>query len=233
MRKGDPMNDDELIAYLAGEATTPGDPAKRAELDKLRGLLSDEAVWIEPRADMQEGIVGAIARAGANSSDSGEDQESTAPTDGRENVVELRSRWRRYAILGAAAAVLFVVGLTIGLTNDGNESIDFEASLEGTHLAPDASGQVTMTRTASGWKIHLQAQGLPRLDNGAYYEAWLKNDDGVLVPTGTFNQPDDVILWAGVPPSSYPTLSVTRQLANGNPASSGQVVLVGASHPND
>jgi hypothetical protein len=225
------MNDDELIAYLAGEGTTPGDPAERAELDRLRGLLSDEAVWIEPRADMQERIVGAIASAAANSSDPGENQESTAPGNGRENVVELR-RWRgRYAILAAAAAVLLVVGVSIGLLNRGGDPIEFEATLEGTALAPGASGEVTMTRTESGWKIHLQAEGLPRLDDGAYYEAWLKNEDGVLVPTGTFNQPDDVILWAGVRPSSYPTLSVTRQLANGNPASSGQVVLVGASHP--
>jgi hypothetical protein len=50
------------------------------------------------------------------------------------------------------------------------------------------------------------------------------------VPIGTFNQPDDVTLWAGVPPSSYPTLTVTRQLADGNQASSGQVVLEGTTH---
>jgi hypothetical protein len=230
MRKGDPMNDDELIAYLAGEPTTPVDPAEREELDKLRGLLSDEAVWVEPQPDTQERIVGAIASAGANASTSGEDKEPSAQTDGRENVVELRRRWTFYGILGAAAAVLLVVGVTFGLSSRGDEPIEFEASLQGTDLSPGASGEVTLTQTESGWKIHLQAQGLPRLDNGAYYEAWLKNKDGILVPIGTFNQPDDVILWAGVKPSSYPTLTVTRQLANGNPASSGKVVLVGISH---
>ena len=35
----------------------------------------------------------------------------------------------------------------------------------------------------------INATGLPRRDNGAYYEAWLKNAAGVLVPIGTFNQP--------------------------------------------
>jgi hypothetical protein len=231
MRKGGPMNDDELVAYLAREPTPPVDPAQRAELDKLRGILSDESVWVEPHPDLQERIVGAIATARPSFSDSGEIQEPTTPADRRENVVELRPRRTLYWILGAAAAVLLVVGVSIGLMSRGGDPIEFQAALEGTELAPEASGEVSLTRTESGWKIHLQAAGLPRLDNGAYYEGWLKNEDGVLVPIGTFNQPDDVVLWAGVAPSSYPTLSVTRQRANGNPASTGQVVLVGTSHP--
>jgi hypothetical protein len=126
-----------------------------------------------------------------------------------------------------------VAGVTIGLATQGDEPIEFAASVEGTDLAPAASGQVTLTKTDSGWEIHLQATGLPRLDNGAYYEAWLKNDEGMLVAIGTFNQADDVTLWAGVPPSSYPTITVTRQRANGDSESSGQVVLIGTSHPED
>ena len=46
---------------------------------------------------------------------------------------------------------------------------------------------------------------------------------------GTFNQPQNVILWAGVPPYNFPTMTVTRQVANGNPASSGQRVLTGTA----
>ena len=225
------MNDDESIAYLAGEPTAPREPAERAELDKLRGVLADPALWVEPSPDLQARIVGAIAGAGAASSDSGGDQKSSSPTDGRDNVVKLRPRRTRYAILSAAAAVLIAVGITVAVTNQGNEPVKYAASLEGTNLAPAASGQVTLTKTESGWQIDLQATGLPRLDNGSYYEAWLKNEKGILVPIGTFNQPDDVTLWAGVPPSSFPTLTVTRQRANGVPASSGKVVLTGTSQP--
>ena len=87
-----------------------------------------------------------------------------------------------------------------------------------------------MTKTSSGWRIHLQAAGLARLDNGAYYEAWLKNSAGTLVPIGTFNQGEDVTLWSGVPPTDYPSITVTRQSADAGPASSGQKVLVGTSH---
>jgi hypothetical protein len=68
---------------------------------------------------------------------------------------------------------------------------------------------------------------LPHLANGRYYEAWLKNPAGVLVPVGTFNDAREVTLWAGVRPPEFPTLTVTRQQANGNPASSGQRVLTG------
>jgi Anti-sigma-K factor rskA len=233
MRKGGLMNDDESIAYLAGEPVAPREPAERAELDRLRGALADPAVWVEPSPDLQERIVGAIAGAGATSSDSRADQGSGTSAGDRNNVVKLRPRWTRYAIL-SAAAVLLVVGLTVAVTNQSNNKpAEFAASLEGTDRAPEASGEVTLTKTESGWQIDLQAKGLPRLDNGAYYQAWLKNEEGILVTIGTFNEPDDVTLWAGVAPSGFPTLTVTRQRANGDPTSSGQVVLTGISHPAD
>jgi len=101
--------------------------------------------------------------------------------------------------------------------------------LHGTPLAPGASGTATLTQTTSGWRIHLNAIGLPRLDNGRFYQAWLKNAAGTAIPIGTFNEGRDVMLWAGVPPSDYGTMTVTRQTAQGGPASSGQVVLIGAT----
>ena len=58
----------------------------------------------------------------------------------------------------------------------------------------------------------------------------MKNEAGTMVPIGTFNEGDDVTLWAGVPPSSFPTLTITREVADGDQASSGEVVLVGTSH---
>ena len=52
-------------------------------------------------------------------------------------------------------------------------------------------------RPCSGWRIELDATGLPRLDNGRFYQAWLRNAAGVLVPIGTFNEGQNVTLWAG------------------------------------
>ena len=57
-----------------------------------------------------------------------------------------------------------------------------------TDLVPGADGEATLTKTSSGWRIELDATGLPRLDGGRFYEAWLRNAAGVLVPIGTFNE---------------------------------------------
>jgi len=226
------MDDDELIAYLAGDPNANVDPTERAELDRVRALLSDPAVWAQPEPGLQERVVAAITNAGPAPGDLAQDQEQPTRTVHRADVIPLRSRRRRFAVLSAAAAVVLAMGLAVGLTaRNGDDSVDFAATLTGTELAQDASGEVTMTRTQSGWEIHLQAQGLPRLDDGAYYEAWLKNKAGQLVAIGTFNEAEDVTLWAGVPPSSHPTITVTRQLANGDPASSGEVVLAGTAQP--
>jgi hypothetical protein len=206
------MNVDDRIAYLAGDDSARLSPDERAEIDELRALLAEPAVWVEPPADLQERVVAAVADSGTTR----------------------RSRVLRYAFAGTAAAAVLAVGLAVGLhATHESRPVEYAASLSGTGLAPKAAGAVTLTKTVSGWKIHLHATGLPRRDNGAYYEAWLKDSAGVLVPVGTFNQADDVTLWAGVPPTSHPTFTVTRQLANGDPASTGQVVLVGAAHLTD
>jgi hypothetical protein len=203
------MNDDDRIAYLAGDDSAGLSRAERDELDALRGVLSDPAAWIEPPADLQERVVAAVADGGT----------------------PRRSRAVRYAVVGVAATAVLAGGVAVGLhVTQGSRSVEYAAALGGTGLAPKASGSVTLTKTVSGWRIHLHATGLPRRDNGGYYEAWVKDGTGALVPVGTFNQPDDVTLWAGVPPTTHPTFTVTRQLANGDPASTGQVVLLGTAH---
>ena len=92
---------------------------------------------------------------------------------------------------------------------------------------PSAGGEATLTQTSSGWRIELDATGLPRLEDGRFYAAWLRNASGVLVPIGTFNEGQDVTLWAGVSPKDFTTLTVTREQADGDQASSGERVLVG------
>lgn len=181
-------------------------PGERAELERVRHVLADPAVWMEPAPDLQEAVVAAIA------------QEARA---GRQR------RRIRFAVAGAAAAVLLAAGVTVGLQANRAEPVEFAASLSGTELAPDATGDVTLTKTPSGWKIRLNATGLPRRADGEFYEAWLKDDAGLLVPIGTFNDGHDVTLWSGVGPTTFPTLTVTREVADGDQASSGQVVLMG------
>jgi hypothetical protein len=180
-------------------------PAERAEIERVQDMLADPAVWAEPPPDLQEAVVTATSeQAGAG-----------------------RRRRFRFAVAGIAAAVLLAVGVTAGLYVNREQPVEFAASLSGTELAPNATGDVTLTKTPSGWDIRLHATGLPRRDDGEFYQAWLKDDAGLLVPIGTFNDGHDVTLWSGVGPSIFPTLTVTREVADGDQASSGQVVLIG------
>jgi hypothetical protein len=138
-----------------------------------------------------------------------------------------RRRRLRLALVGVAAAVLLTVGVSVGVQLTRDDPLQYAASLSGTELAPDASGDVTLTKTPSGWDIRLHATGLPRRDAGEFYEAWLKDDTGLLIPIGTFNDGREVTLWAGVPPSTFSTMTITQEVADGDQASSGRVVLVG------
>ena len=96
-----------------------------------------------------------------------------------------------------------------------------------TDLVPGARGDATLTKASSGWRVELDATGLPRRAGGRFYEAWLRNAAGALVPIGTFNEAREVTLWAGVSPKLFRTLTVTREQADGDQASSGDKVLVG------
>lgn len=232
------MTNDDRVSYLAGEPDARLEESERAELDRVRSALNDPAVWAEPAPDLEDRIVAAISAAAREEGVPGAapapppvapDAEPEPPLA---SVTRLRPRWVRYAVSAVAAAAVVAVALAISLSS-GGQPVQYAAALGGTQLEPGASGDVTMTKTTSGWRITLHAKGLPRRDGGQYYEAWLKNAQGQLVPIGTFNQGDDVTLWSGVTPADFRTMTVTRQDATGGPASSGQVVLSGPTHLKD
>jgi hypothetical protein len=131
-----------------------------------------------------------------------------------------------------AAGLAVVVAAVVLVTGRGPAPTQFSVILQGTALAPGASGNATLTKTSVGWRVTLSARGLPlRKQNGTYYQAWLKNRAGNLVPIGTFNQPTKITMWSGVSPQKgFTTLTITRQQARLSPASSHQVVLTGVAH---
>ena len=135
----------------------------------------------------------------------------------------------RLVLVGAAtaAAAIVAVGVGVSVLDSGTSGQRFHAALASTDLSPGAAGEATLTKTTSGWRIELDATGLPRLDAGRFYEAWLRNAAGVLVPVGTFNEGTNVTLWAGVSPEDFTTLTVTRERADGDQTSSGEKVLLG------
>ncbi len=181
-------------------------PAESAEINRAMATLGDPALWIEPDPQLEDSVVAAITREASGTR---------------------RRRRMRYALLGLAATILAAVGTVAVVQLTQEEPTEYTASMTGTELAPSAAGKVVLTRTESGWEIKLQARGLPRRSGGEFYEAWLKDEAGSLVPIGTFNDAEDVILWSGVSPEEFPTLTVTREVADGDQASSGKVVLLG------
>jgi hypothetical protein len=212
-------SDDDRIAYLAGEAADSLTAQERSELDELRGLLRAPAMWEQPDPGLEDRVVAAIA-------DEAQARTSSARVGRPAFRRRLVLRRPAFAIVGGLAAAAAIV---IAVSQNGNPPAPQRLAMivSGTALAPGAHGSATLTKTSSGWRIALSATGLPRLANGRFYEAWLKNAAGVLVPVGTFNDARHVTLWAGVPPPEFPILTVTRQRANGNPASSGERVLTG------
>ena len=219
-RRRQDLNGGEQPAELAALADGSLAPERRAELE---AQIAESPELAELLAE-QERAVG-FARSAAS--------EVEAPAGLRARVDARRQArrvpgWRRPVLIGAAAAATVVVAVAVGLGVFGSSTSGkrFHASLAATGLAPGASGNATLTKTSSGWRIELDATGLPRLDNGRFYEAWLKNPAGVLVPVGTFNEGRKVTLWAGVSPQTFTALSVTREEADGNQASSGRKVLV-------
>jgi hypothetical protein len=217
-RRGDEPGGHEP-AELAALADGSLSPERRAELDaqvaaspELARLLAEQQRAVELTRSV---AVDVGAPSGLRARIDAQRRRRREPT-------------RRLVAIGAvatAAAAAVVVGLLV--LDSGTSAEHFEVALAAVDPASGASGDATLTKTSSGWRIELDASGLPRLDGGRFYEAWLRNDEGVLVPVGTFNEGEDVTLWAGVSPKDFTTLTVTRELADGDQASSGDKVLAG------
>ena len=215
-------HDEDQIAELAALAD--------GSLDSERGAALREQVAASPEladrlAEQERAVL--MARSAA--------AEVEAPPALRARIeAEKRPRrvWapRGFVFAGAAVAAVLVVAVGITVLSSGSSAQRFQAALGPTSLAPGAKGKATLTKTPSGWRIQLTATGLPRLENGRFYEAWLRNTSGVLVPIGTFNDGRHVTLWAGVSPKDFSTLTVTRERADGNQGSSGEKVLVGTAY---
>ena len=212
-------NGDQELAELAALADGSLSPERR---NAVEARVAESADLAGRLAEQQRAV--ALTRAAA--------AEVEAPAALRARIEASRSARRRPAArglvaIGAVATVAAIAAVGIIIFASGSSSQRFQAALAATELAPGASGQASLTKTSSGWRIKLDASGLPRLDAGRFYEAWLRNGAGVLVPVGTFNEGHNVTLWAGVPPTAFTTLTVTREQADGNQRSSGEKVLVG------
>jgi anti-sigma-K factor RskA len=219
-RGGGEEPDDQGIAELAALADGTLAPGRRAALE---ARVADSPELAKQLAEQQRALA-LVQSAGAG---------VEAPPALRARIEAQRrpaarpSARRLRIVVPATAAALALTVAAVAIVGSGTSAQQFHAALAATTLAPGANGKATLTKTKSGWRIKIHAPGLPRRDNGRFYEAWLKNRADVLVPIGTFNEGENVTLWAGVSPKDFTTLTITRERADGDQASSGEKVLVG------
>jgi hypothetical protein len=203
------------------------DAASADAAQRLRDLLADPDAWAEPPAGLLDQIAASIDS--ERVALAGPPRPAAIPgraagRDGRRRTRMRRSAGAAAAALLAAAAVVIGVAVTRGPATS-------DVVLSGTRLAAGASATAKLHATPSGLAIELDVSGLPPSPPGFYYQAWMKGPRG-LVTIGTFHLrggPGAVELWSAVSLTDYPTITVTREPEDGNPASSGQVVLT--NHP--
>jgi anti-sigma-K factor RskA len=222
-RRGQNADGDHQVAELAALADGSIAPERRSELEEQVGGSAELTALL---AEQERAV--ALAQNAAAATEAPASLRARVEAQQRPQRARRAPAPRRLALAGAAAIVVVgAVALGIGLFASGTSGQRFQAALAATALSPGASGKATLTKTSSGWQIELHASGLPHLDGGRFYEAWLRNGAGMLVPVGSFNDGRNVTLWAGVSPKQFRTLTVTRERADGNQSSSGEKVLVG------
>ncbi len=139
------------------------------------------------------------------------------------------SRWRLW--IPAAAALLVVAVLGVGLFQAITGSSSAGVPLTATALAPQASGEVRGERAGENIRIELDVRGLPELGEDEYYEMWYAREDGERISCGAFRpEPEGLTTVNFTTPinaRAYPEIEITREPDDGDPGSSGEKVLEG------
>jgi anti-sigma-K factor RskA len=141
-----------------------------------------------------------------------------------------RSRgWWLWASATAALLVVAVLGVGLLRVIAGDPSSD--VPLTATVLAPEAGGEVRVQEVGENFQVELEVWGMPRLEEGEYYEMWYYAQGGGRISCGTFRAGPEgratVNLTAPAGARHYPEIEITREPDDGDPSSSGEEVLEG------
>ncbi|MDO8212026.1 anti-sigma factor [Conexibacter sp. CPCC 206217] len=211
-------------------------------LDELADALrADE----DPQAQPDPQRLAAFRRAVAalNADTAGDDGgASTAPTSAARRHRLVVPGWltRPRLALGAAlaAVALAIGGVLVGEAIDGSDSAAPAGVVEyaGAIQLPDGgdAGTLEIRAIGIGRTVDLRTDELPLLPRGDYYEVWFVGPGDTparpnRISAGTFH-PDrtgrsDVQLKAAADPALYPTVEITAEPSDGNPAATGPEVM--------
>jgi hypothetical protein len=93
-----------------------------------------------------------------------------------------------FALAAAIALVAFLGGYIAGYSHN-NLNVARQVSMQGTSLAPAASGLIKLGNadSAGNWPMIVEIRGLPRLNSLGYYELYLTRNGKPIAPCGSFN----------------------------------------------
>lgn len=200
--------DDYRAAFLSGEvdahqqthlAACPACRAEQGSLEAVRASLQDQLLWEEPDEKLREQVA-AMAH----------------------HVAPQPRRTTKWWAAAAAAVVLVAAGAAWTLLRPAPP--DWEVTMAGTELAPQAAATVRGWNTATGSRMVVGVTGLPSASDGSYYELWLSGEGGH-VSAGSFRGNGEAEMWVGVARRDFPRLWVTLEPAGGDPAPSKHWVL--------
>jgi hypothetical protein len=166
--------------------------------ERIRSILSSEAVWVEPSSEFEQRI------------------EQLAKSQ-----VEVRRRRRLRLWLPVAAAVTTLVVGTLVTFNRP----DWQMNLAGTTQAPGATAVVSGWSQGEGTRLQLDVEGLPDAPEGSYYEIWLTSADDLHVSGGTFKGDGSLTAMVGVRRGDFPRIWITIEQIDENEEPSSDTVL--------
>jgi hypothetical protein len=192
---------------------------------ELAERLRHPDVWEQPPDDLEASVLTALraARDADGGHDAGRPVDLSAARDRR----AARRLPPRVLLAAASVVVLALLAVGLALRTSGPDAV--VVALEPTPLGQGADGEATITSEPSGFAIRIDVEGLRPAPTGTYYQGWLKGPSGP-VTIGTFHGregTDAVVLWSGVDIADYPLLTITLQQEGAGAESSGQVVLSG------
>lgn len=212
------MRDDELNAALRDALLEPIPDVDERRVDALRAAVSAtqrDATTVRP------GPPAASERLG----------DSVAPP----RLEDRRQRGLRFVPIAAvAAAILIFAGGMIALRSNRNGDTAESLEYAGPIVGPAGSGELRVVKTGIGRVVDLDTDALAILPTGEFYEIWFVASDDTpespnRISAGSFHPDLDgrshVTFAAAVDPTKFPTVEITAEPGDGNPAPSGPTVM--------
>jgi Anti-sigma-K factor rskA len=203
-------------------------PSDGELLDALRAALTPAR---EPDPARVTALRAAVAERAATAAASPRARVALVPPPGPRS-----RRWRVPTGIGIGAAAAVAAFLLGGALAHRDAPVRPDPEFAATLVSPggDATAAVTGTKVGIGRVVRLATDDLPILPTGELYEVWFVGpgdtpDTPNRISAGTFHPDADgrsrVELTAAVDPTLYPTIVVTAEAGDGNPAPSGVEVM--------